>query len=420
MSDPHPSSVEAHQPFAVGEVLNDTYLVRSVIGDGAMGQVLEAQDLKLLRRVAIKVAWTSAIPVTIRHEAQALAAIRHAGLPAVYALAQHGNHEYMVMERIHGTALDEVLLRAKESRQPIAIRRVVDLLCAVAEALAAVHGAGLIHRDIKPANVMLASPDRVVLVDFGLFVPQFEAGTQEKVRGTPWYMAPELIRNKVDTGCWRLVDLYALGAMAFEMLVGEPPFPSLDVREVLRGHVRGEVPDIAERRDDVPPSLAAMVRELLAKSPHERPQAADDVVATLRAILARLDPDTHRQQLSVLVVSPDRGPARALVDSLRRLLHGVDVRTISDARALLDPRASRVPDVVLADARARDPHPYELCMFLRGSSEPCVLGVFGNPEGAEAAPLAELLGISILPPLSAADPSVVARIVRAARRKLTR
>ncbi len=414
-SPPPPSNPK--QPFALGEVLSGTYELREEIGFGAMGQVMEAQDLLLNRRVAVKVAWTDEDASRLRKEAQALAAIKHPGLPAVYALNSHRGHEYMVMERIHGMGFDEYLSRTWEAGESIALGRGLELLAAITDALCAVHGAGLVHRDVKPANIMLAPGDRIVLLDFGLFLPQFERGTQDRVVGSPWYMAPEVIRNKVEPGCWHLVDLYALGVLAFEILTGHPPFPSLDVREVVRAHVRAEVPDITQSREDIPASLASLIRELLAKSPLERPQSAEYVLRTLHTIADRLLDGDRKTTFEVLIASPHRAGSRALAAHLRKLMPDIDVRSVTRSDGFFEQTARRLPDVALVGSDFADSHPLELAMFLRGSSESSAIGLLGPLRNEADVPLLDRLGVVRLPAVDDADPGAAVRLVREARRR---
>jgi serine/threonine protein kinase len=413
-SEPHENVTR--QPFALGEVLSDTYELKESIGFGAMGQVMVAQDLRLNRRVAVKVAWTDQAAGRLRAEAQALAAIRHKGLPTVHALGVHRGHEYMVMELIVGTGLDEHLARMVQAGETMPLVAALELLIAISDTLRAVHGAGLVHRDLKPSNIMLAAGDRLVLLDFGLFLPQFERGRQDKILGSPWYMAPEVIRNKVEDGCWHLIDLYALGVIGFELLAGRTPFPIVDGREVLRAHVRAEVPDLRAVRDDVPASLAALIRELLAKSPMERPQTAESVLVSLQAMLARVRQERPGRVFEVLIASPRRPAARVLAAHLRRVLPEVQVRVIVRADNLFAQVDQRAPDVALIGGDFQDIHPLELAMYLRGSCEACTIGWLGAFAAESEGALLDRLGAVRLPAIDELDPAKVVALIRDARR----
>src|SRR5262245_10838698 len=134
-----------------GEVLAGNYVARRLIGTGGMAQVYEADDLALARRVAIKVAkplWPAERVTLLREEAKALAAVRHPGLIAVHAIGTHRGLEYMVMELIPGMNLDERLEELRARKERMSIEEAVDILHKIAEALTAVHEAGLAHRDV--------------------------------------------------------------------------------------------------------------------------------------------------------------------------------------------------------------------------------------------------------------------------------
>ncbi|MBI5534186.1 MAG: protein kinase [Deltaproteobacteria bacterium] len=413
---PEPSDAESNDVFAIGEVLSDTYEIRAVIGDGAMGQVFDAQDQRLNRRVAIKVAWPHVGCSAIRLEAQALAAIRHPGLVTVYAINVHRGHEYVVMDLIRGVTLEEHLVRSRQTDEPMSVARVLKLLMAITDALSAVHRAGLVHRDLKPANVMVGAGDQITLVDFGLFLPQFEPGKQEKVVGSPTYMAPELIRNKVESGSWHLVDIYALGVLAFELLAGEPPFPGESVRDVFAAHVRKEVPDLTETRADIPPGLAALIREMLAKAPGERPQTGEAILRSLQTLRDKLEEDVAKAPFVVLVASPNRAQARALAGALRRVVPDAEVRTAQDAETVIEHTEFHLPDVALVDASLPGDELIELCMFLRGSAPGVVLGLLGDPQSAGDLGLLTHLDAHFVPPMGSDDLGLVHSLVRAARR----
>lgn len=353
--------------FAVGDVLSGTYEIRSVLGAGGMGQVFEAHDLVLNRKVAIKAAWPDLEDSPIRKEAQALAAIRHPGMVGVYTVAQHEGIEYVVMERVHGASLEGYLHRKQTAGEPLGVVEAVDLLIAIADALTAVHRAGIAHRDVKPANVMLAPGGRVVLMDFGLFLPEFEVAAQATIAGSPQYMAPEAISNTVEPGAGGLVDLYALGVMAYEMLAGVPPFQGETPDEVWDRHLYDPIPDLAQARPDVPASLASLVRDLLAKDPSLRPQSPDAVVWQLRSARAQAEATAREEPYSVLIVDDDRDTGKVIGFYVRKVAPDVDVRVVSSGEAAIDAVRQREPNVILLDLHMPRMNGIEVCMFLRGA-----------------------------------------------------
>ncbi|HEX9102344.1 MAG TPA: serine/threonine-protein kinase, partial [Polyangia bacterium] len=283
-------SGDAPQPeielFHPGELVDGKYEVRSILGAGGMGQVFEARDVGLNRVVAIKVAWSHVGAEPLKREAQVLAAFRHPGLPTVHALGSHGGHEYMVMERLSGQTLAELLAARRGAALPVA--EGLALLDGICEALAPLHASGLAHADLKPANIMVVPGGRIVLLDFGIArIEQLRVGAK-RISGSPHYMAPEAIRGAVRVGEAHLVDLYALGIIAFVLLTNAPPFDHASPVELMLMHLHAKTPRLAERRADVPPKLDALVAQLLAKDADDRPADLDVARGELRRLRQRL------------------------------------------------------------------------------------------------------------------------------------
>jgi serine/threonine-protein kinase len=263
----------------LGTVLADTYELRGWLGSGGMGQVFDAQDLRLDRRVAVKVARPAASEA-LRGEGRVLAAIKHPSVVGVLHAGTHKNVEHLVMERIFGSSLRATIDERRRGGAALPLCTIVTLLRKIARGLAVVHHAGLSHRDLKPENVMLAHGDRVVLTDFGLTRPECVHG-DDQVSGSPNYMAPEVITRSVRPGDGHLVDLYALGIVAYELLVGRTPFERAQWAKTLEAHLAEPAPDPRELRCEVPESLADLVLALLAKEPRERPDSAESVLVAM-------------------------------------------------------------------------------------------------------------------------------------------
>ncbi len=385
--------------FPLGEVLSDTYEIRAVLGAGGMGQVFEAHDIPLNRRVAIKAPWPD-LRESVRKEAQALAAIRHPSMVSVYAIGQHNGVEYVVMERIYGVGLDTHLHRRRVRGETLAILEILDLLIAISDGLMAVHRAGVAHRDIKPSNIMLAPGNRLVLMDFGLFLPEFEVAGQTTVAGSPQYMAPEAISNEVQPGAGHLVDLYALGIVAYEMLTGDVPFNSEEIMEVWEKHLTVEVPDVRKRRPDTPAKLANLIASLLQKDPDERPQSIEAVLWQLRGIRdAELRPPPRPppppprassssapsalaapppaapspaaasgdpEPFSVLIADDNKQLQKILAFYVKKAAPDADVRVVDDGDAAIEAVHARAPHLLLLDLQMPKTNGIEVAMHLRG------------------------------------------------------
>ena len=359
--------------FAIGEVLSDTFQIRSILGAGGMGQVFEAHDRALNRHVAIKAAWPHVAAQSLRREAQAIAAIRHPSMITVYALGAHNRVEYVVMERVYGVSLAQHMDKRVRSQVPFTIAETLDILAGIADGLAAVHRAGVAHRDIKPENVMIAPGNRVILMDFGIVMPEIDAQQTGNMSGSPGYMAPETITDGVQRGDAFLVDMYALGVIAFELLIGELPYGGETISEILHAHVHDAVPDPAVLRSDCPPKLARLSRELMAKDPTERPPSMEAVAFQLRALarvpsVATPKAGEGQRAWSVLVVDDDKEIARLLGFYVKRAAPDADIRVCSEAEAALDEMTKRPPDLLLLDLHMPKMNGIEVCMYVRGTA----------------------------------------------------
>lgn len=351
--------------FKVGDVLGDAYEIRAVIGQGGMGQVFDAHDKSLVRRVAIKANWPT-IPQSVRAEAQGLAAIRHPGVVGVYALGTHAGVDYMVMEHVAGVTLAQHLERLEGSGLPMSER--IDVLVAVADGLAAVHRAGISHGDVKPENVLLSASGRVVLTDLGLVRAAYEPDGG-LVAGTPAYMAPEIVTTRFPNAGWAPVDAYAFGVMAFRVLSGEFPYEHESVLDLLLMHTESPVPKLVDVVR-VPRRLSELVEQLMAKEPTDRPPTMDAVVWQLRAAKGELSEDSGRPAgevpLSVLVIDDDRDIARLVAMYVKQAAPGADVTIAGGAKEALDVFRKKPPRLVFLDLMMPKTSGFELFTYLRG------------------------------------------------------
>lgn len=395
MSSPqgHPLSVpppldEGAQLFRPGELIADTYEIRGVIGHGGMGQVYDALDRGLARRVAIKANVPGA--PSVRVEAQALAAIRHPGVVAVYAFGRHARRvsmsplglepsvevvEYMVMEHVSGVTLAQHLARLESIGVPMVER--IELLIAIADGLAAIHRAGISHGDVKPENIILSASGRVVLTDLGLVRASYEAD-EGLVAGTPAYMAPELVARDHPHVSWPLVDAYAFGVLAFRVLSGEFPFVADSDLDVVLMHASAPVPSLGERAQ-VPERLSVLVRELMAKDAHDRPTSMDSVVWQLRAAReecirgTRLRASDERvsdpvgpRALSVLVVDDDAQIAKLVATYVELAAPDAVVTVVHGAEDALEVFRRSPPRLAFLDLAMPRVSGFELFTYLRG------------------------------------------------------
>jgi len=256
------------------------YEIGRSLGYGGMAAVVLAREIKLNRRVAIKVMSPSLMlaPGMIERfhrEAVTVAALNHPNIVTIYTVEETDRVQYFVMKFVAGPSLEAVI--RKDGPMPISVVKV--WLTQVASALGYAHRRGVVHRDIKPANILLDDEGNAIVTDFGIAKVSREPSLTQvgSTVGTPAYMSPEQCQSKEVTAA---SDQYSLGIVLYEMLTGEPPFdgPSL---EVMQAHVQTRPRPISVARPDCPPQLQSAVFRMIAKDPAERWPAMEDVIAAV-------------------------------------------------------------------------------------------------------------------------------------------
>jgi serine/threonine protein kinase len=268
-------------PYRPGDLLMGRYELRTMLDQGGMSEVYLAFDRLLERHVVVKSPRVGAVGdgrslARFRREARALARLSHPGVVTVYDVSLDGGCPFLVEEHVQGSPLAHVI----SSLGALPPHRAAEIAADVADALAAAHDRGIVHRDVKPGNVMLLPSGAVKVLDFGIawaawWTPPTESG---EVQGTALYCSPEQVRGeRVDDRS----DIYSLGVVLFEMLVGRPPFTAEHPLAIARQHV-GELPPPLP--PSIPPDLAAVVRRCLAKHPEDRFRSARQLAAGLRRL----------------------------------------------------------------------------------------------------------------------------------------
>jgi serine/threonine-protein kinase len=265
----------------LGRLIDGRYQVRSRIARGGMATVYLATDLRLERRVAIKVmhghlADDAQFKNRFVQEARSAARLAHPNVVSVFDQGQDADMAYLVMEYLPGITLRD-LLRDYGKLTP---EQTIDITDAVLSGLAAAHRAGIVHRDLKPENVLLADDGRIKIGDFGLArAVTNSTGTGQALLGTIAYLSPELVTRGVADA---RSDIYALGIMMFEMLTGEQPFKGEQPMQVAYQHANDSVPPPSSLNPDVPAQLDDLVLWATAKDPADRP---DDAGVMLERLL---------------------------------------------------------------------------------------------------------------------------------------
>jgi dienelactone hydrolase len=276
-----------------------SYTVERRLGAGGMGEVWRARDERLARDVAIKLLLPHPTNAAERvrafqREARAAGTLNHTNVLTVYDIGDHGGAPYLVTE-----CLDGETLRARLGAGAMSVDAALDVVLQVARGLAAAHERGIVHRDLKPENIFLAQDGRAKILDFGLATlldaaapapaSQESSGgiTRSVAAGTAGYMAPEqLLGQTVD----RRADIFALGAVLYEMLAGCRPFKEVSTLATLDASLTRQPQALSDVNPAIPSALSQIVRQCLAKTPAERFSTIADLIAALEPVVRARKP----------------------------------------------------------------------------------------------------------------------------------
>ena len=309
--------------LAPGTRLNH-YRIVAPIGAGGMGEVYEAEDARLKRRVALKVLPGDATDAPDRYlrferEAQALASLNHPNIVTIYSVEESSGVRFITMERVDGQPLDRVI---PEGGLPLA-----DLLryaTPIVDALAAAHERGIVHRDLKPANVMVTAGGCIKVLDFGLAKlvgaayhadglttasAAMDRTAEGRIVGTAAYMAPEQAEGR---GSDHRSDIFSLGILLYEMAAGVRPFAGASTLAVLSSIIKDDPPALVAINPAIPAEFERHVRRCLAKRPEERWQTATELRDRLRE-LGRFTSDEQSSGVLRSTAHRWRWPAAAAV-----------------------------------------------------------------------------------------------------------
>ncbi|MEE8600149.1 protein kinase domain-containing protein [Euzebya tangerina] len=274
-------------PPATSDLLANRYVLEEHIAVGGMAAVWRAHDEVLARTVAIKIlhddlSRDATIRERFRREAVAAAKLVHPGIVSLFDTGLDGDRVYLVIEFIDGQTLAD---RLKEG--PLEPDEAARITLRIASALAHAHDRGIVHRDIKPANVLLTADGGVKVTDFGIAKAARDASLtmSGQIMGTAAYVAPEQLTATGEAGSPSIdgrADLYALGLCLYEMVTGRKAFPGTDPVAVARARLTASAPQARRVRADIPKGLEALITELTAFDPENRPQSAHVVVQALR------------------------------------------------------------------------------------------------------------------------------------------
>jgi serine/threonine-protein kinase len=298
----------------IGRLIDGRYQVRSRIARGGMATVYLATDLRLERRVAIKImhghlADDNTFKTRFVQEARSAARLAHPNVVNVFDQGQDAESAYLVMEYLPGITLRDLLKDYKR----LTPEQTVDIMDAVLAGLAAAHKAGIVHRDLKPENVLLADDGRIKLGDFGLArAASANTATGQALLGTIAYLSPELVTRGVADA---RSDLYAVGIMMYEMLTGEQPYVGEAPMQIAYQHANDSVPAPSSKQPGLPGELDELVLWATDRDPEQRPADARVLLERLREVepLVRAPHTAHATQSTMVLTGAPAATAETRV-----------------------------------------------------------------------------------------------------------
>lgn len=278
---------ENRVPAKVGSML-----ITGILGQGAGSIVYEATDRVLGRKVAVKVMKSPRKRKPSSQsgidEARSLLLISHPNIVKVHAIDTRQGEPCIIMERLPGASLKEMV----DNRQRMDEARALQVAVDVASGLRATNRRGLLHLDVKPGNIMFDEEGTAKLLDFGFAAFDLDAEPSEIV-GTPYYVSPELVRQEVPDS---RSDMYSLGATLFHLITAKPPFNGKSIKKILNGRLgRTSPPDPREHVPTLHEKTAGLLMQLLAEDADDRYRSYDDLLADLRDALEKVTRRDHRK-----------------------------------------------------------------------------------------------------------------------------
>jgi serine/threonine protein kinase len=294
-----------------GELIDSRYLLQRRLAEGGMATIYAGIDTRLDRPVAVKImhahlANDETFVSRFIKEAKATAALSH---PNIVSIQDQGWNQggppavFLVMELVEGTTLRDFL----NENGVLNVEQTIQIIIPVLSALSAAHKIGIIHRDIKPENILISKDGRIKVADFGLArntsMVQTMTAESSVVLGSVSYLSPEQVQRGVADS---RSDIYAIGIILFEMLIGKKPYDGETPIQIAYRHVNDRIPKINEINSNIPDAISELVFDATAPNPDQRPKDAEELLNKLRDIQVKLDP--KRRQLSLELDLPPAVP----------------------------------------------------------------------------------------------------------------
>jgi serine/threonine protein kinase/tetratricopeptide (TPR) repeat protein len=316
------------------------YKILEKLGEGGMGVVYKAKDIKLKREVVLKFLRSNLtsdkeILERFEREAQSAAALNHPNIVTIYEIDQHEGQTFIAMEYVEGLTLRELI-----KKEPIVVTRVVEIVKQLCNGLDEAHNVGIVHRDIKPENILVDKSGRVKILDFGLARIRGVSKLTKKTStlGTAKYMSPEQYRGKeVD----HRTDIWSLGVLLYEMLTGTDPFQGDYEQAVMYAVLNEEPVSIVDFGSNVPGELCELTKRLLSKKAEDRPESCKNIRAALLKVNISASEETHKEKAIVVLPFMDMSPQKdqeyfcdgIAEEIINALTHVQDLRIIARTSA---------------------------------------------------------------------------------------
>ncbi|MGX6962706.1 Stk1 family PASTA domain-containing Ser/Thr kinase [Vagococcus xieshaowenii] len=269
----------------IGNKINGRYRIIRSIGSGGMANVYLAYDLILDREVAVKVLRFDFLDDEtairrFRREALAASELVHPNIVGIYDVGEEDNRQYLIMEYVKGTDLKKYI----KENHPLSKERVIAIMQQVLSAIGLAHEHRIIHRDLKPQNILMDEAGNVKIADFGIAIALSETSLTQTntLLGSVHYLSPEQARGSMAT---RQSDIYALGIILYELLVGKVPFEGESAVSIALKHFQSDMPSVREQLPDVPQSLENVILKATTKEPSDRYVSADEMAKDLMTCL---------------------------------------------------------------------------------------------------------------------------------------
>ena len=294
----------------MAKIIAERYELLELIGQGGMADVYLAQDIILNRTIAIKILRTSLAkdPIYVtrfQREASAAAALSHKNIVEIYDVGEDEDKYYIVMEYVPGMTLKELILK----RGAVHVVEAIDIMKQVISGISKAHQLGIIHRDLKPQNILVTDSGVAKIADFGIASMQSLAQVTQTdvIMGSLHYLAPELARGEKATA---QSDVYALGIVFYELLLGEVPFNGESPVNIALKHMQEDLPSLLEFNPSIPQSVENIVIKATAKNLNDRYKSATEMLDDIKTCMERQDEEklvfSHDQDTDPTIVIDPR------------------------------------------------------------------------------------------------------------------